>query len=123
MQMRIFIIVLLSFVGGACLAQSKRKQKKENEEAGQLPNSMDPSSSQKKESYAPKKERSPKTNFDNPEEDFYNRMKDLQKTKRKNEKMMEKPQYSDPMYFGHKRPPKKHRPDKMKFCKVCGIRH
>jgi hypothetical protein len=45
------------------------------------------------------------------------------KEKRKAEKIMEKPQYSNPMYFGHKRPPKKRAPNKMKYCKECGIRH
>jgi hypothetical protein len=38
-------------------------------------------------------------------------------------KEMEKPQYSDPSYFGHKNPPKKRKPGKKKFCKECRIRH
>ncbi len=45
---------------------------------------------------------------------------------KKNEKIakeMEKPQYSDPSYFGHKNPPKKRKPGKKKFCKECKIRH
>lgn len=36
---------------------------------------------------------------------------------------MKKPQYSDKMYFGHKRPPKKRPVHKRKFCKECGIVH
>lgn len=56
-------------------------------------------------------------------ERFYERMEEVAKQRRKNEKLMAKPQYSDPMYFGHKRPPKKRPPEKMKYCKVCGIRH
>jgi hypothetical protein len=36
---------------------------------------------------------------------------------------MKKPQYSDPLYFGHKRPPKKRPVHKRKLCKVCGIVH
>lgn len=58
-----------------------------------------------------------------PEEEFEQRMKANAKKYRKQEKMAEKPQYSDPMYFGHKRPPKKRPPGKKKFCKVCGMKH
>ena len=36
---------------------------------------------------------------------------------------MEKPQYSDPSYFGHKKKPKKRPPGKKKFCKECGMYH
>lgn len=36
---------------------------------------------------------------------------------------MQKPQYSDPMYFGHKHKPKKRPVGKRKFCKECGIVH
>ena len=56
-------------------------------------------------------------------DDFYDRQEALSKQSLKNEKESEKPQYSDQKYFGHKRPPKRRSPDKMKFCKVCGIRH
>lgn len=45
--------------------------------------------------------------------------KDIQKI----EKMKSKPQYADPMYFGHKKPPKKRPPGKQKYCKECGMRH
>ena len=57
------------------------------------------------------------------EEDFRKRMELVAKQKRKAEKEMMKPQYSDPSYFGHKRPPKKRSRKKMKYCKECGIRH
>ena len=36
---------------------------------------------------------------------------------------MEKPQYSDPLYFGHKRKPKKRPVGKRKYCKECDIVH
>ncbi|MCU0449709.1 MAG: hypothetical protein MUC97_07655 [Bernardetiaceae bacterium] len=36
---------------------------------------------------------------------------------------MKKPQYSNPLYFGHKRMPKKRPVHKRKLCKVCGIVH
>ncbi|MEN8248326.1 MAG: hypothetical protein ABFS32_05305 [Bacteroidota bacterium] len=36
---------------------------------------------------------------------------------------MEKPQYSDFSYFGHKRKPKKRPAGKMKYCKECKMVH
>ena len=51
------------------------------------------------------------------------RMKQVAKDNKKEAKELEKPQYSDPSYFGHKKPPKKRPPNKMKYCKICQIRH
>jgi len=45
------------------------------------------------------------------------------KAREQREKEMQKPQYSDPTYFGHKRKPKKRPPGKKKLCKECGIKH
>ncbi|HYF68997.1 MAG TPA: hypothetical protein VD884_12725 [Ohtaekwangia sp.] len=59
----------------------------------------------------------------NAERDYYKRVEAVAKARRKNAKLAEKPQYSNPLYFGHKRPPKKRPPGKMKFCQECGIRH
>ncbi|MGJ3235024.1 hypothetical protein [Marivirga sp.] len=56
-------------------------------------------------------------------EEYEERMKRNAKAKRKKAKEMEKPQYSDWTYFGHKKKPKKRPPEKMKFCEECGIRH
>lgn len=56
-------------------------------------------------------------------EEFWQRMETNAKHKKKIAKKMEKPQYSDPMYFGHKKKPKKRPPGKRKFCKECGITH
>ncbi len=39
------------------------------------------------------------------------------------EEAREDPTYGDPMYFGHKRKPKKRPPGKRKFCKECGMVH
>ncbi len=57
------------------------------------------------------------------QEVFRARMKEVSKQKRKDEKSSKKPQYSDPQYFGHKKPPKKRPLGKRKFCKVCHIVH
>ncbi|MFY0601888.1 MAG: hypothetical protein JXR03_19595 [Cyclobacteriaceae bacterium] len=54
---------------------------------------------------------------------FRKRMKKVSKKNLKNEKLAQKPQYSDPLYFGHKKPPKKRKNGKKKFCKECGLSH
>lgn len=55
--------------------------------------------------------------------DFQDLMVANAKRKKKEAKKMKKPQYSDPLYFGHKKKPKKRRLGKRKFCKECGIVH
>ncbi len=41
----------------------------------------------------------------------------------KEARLMQKPQYADPTYFGHKRKPKKRPAGKRRLCKECGIVH
>ncbi len=62
-------------------------------------------------------------NLEKKRKEFYKRMKKNAKEDRKMARMMKKPQYSDPMYFGHKRKPKKRPVGKRKFCNECGIVH
>ncbi len=57
------------------------------------------------------------------EKEYYDRVLAVAKAREKAARIMEKPQYSDPSYFGHKRKPKKRPPHKMKYCRECGIRH
>lgn len=56
-------------------------------------------------------------------EDFQKRMRRTVREKAKLERKSAKPQFQDPTYFGHKRPPKKREKGKRKFCKECGIWH
>lgn len=75
--------------------------------------------------YAPKASKKKKTKgptYD-AREKFYDRMEEVNKSRRKKEKAKLTPQYSDFQYFGHRKPPKKRPPEKMKYCKICGIRH
>ena len=123
--MRIHLIILLSVFVISAQAQKRKKKSSPaptSQTAGQ-PTSLNPSTPEKK--YGPKKSKRGKLAEPTygSEEAYFKRMEELQKTRRKNEKMMDKPQYSDPSYFGHKRPPKKRPPHKMKFCKECGLRH
>jgi hypothetical protein len=58
-----------------------------------------------------------------PEYEFYKRIEAAAKEHQKNLKKLYKPQFSDFSYYGHKRKPKMHAPDKMRYCGECGIRH
>jgi hypothetical protein len=62
-------------------------------------------------------------NLDVKKKEFEKRMKQNAREDRKMAREMQKPQYSDPMYFGHKKKPKKRPAGKRKFCKECGIIH
>jgi len=113
------ILLLMPVVGNA---QIFGKKKKENNSGGQ-PTALEPYYPQEVQEPKIQKKKSKGIRYSNPEEESIKRKEAIAKQFRKNEEMMEKPQYSDPKYFGHKRPPKRRSPDKMKFCKVCGIRH
>ncbi len=56
-------------------------------------------------------------------EEYKARMKANVKKYKKVSREMQKPQYSDPLYFGHKRKPKKRAVGKRKYCKECEIVH
>lgn len=55
--------------------------------------------------------------------EYQERMKANLKRYKVMARQMEKPQYSDTLYFGHKRKPKKRPVGKRKFCKECEIVH
>jgi hypothetical protein len=123
--MRITLAILfLLLISVSSFAQSRKQRKAEAAQQGN-PTSLDPSPQEEKRTlpkHVRKKAESKGPTYNN-EREYYERVEALGKTRRKNEKMLMTPQYSDPTYFGHKRPPKKRPPHKMKFCKECGIRH
>jgi len=125
MNVRILVIAGLLLVTAQAHAQFwKSKRKQQSETSVQQPTSLNPTSSTQKKDYAPKASRkTTKGPTYGLEEEYYERVEAVAKQRRKAEKILAKPQYSDPMYFGHKRPPKKRKPSKMTFCKECGIRH
>lgn len=126
MDVRIVLMVFMLLLTAESQAQfwTSKKFKNKSEPTSQQPNSLDPSTSTRKEYTSKESSKSARRSSQHsPEQQFFERMEELEKVRRKNERMMEKPQYSDPMYFGHKRPPKKRKASKMKFCKECGIRH
>ena len=116
------LLIILFIVAGLshAFAQSSKKKKNATTPTTQ-PSSVEPY--YPKQTYEPKKKKSSdKVTYD-ARDRFYDRMDQVAKAHRKAEKEQAKPQYSDPTYFGHKRPPKRRPVDKMKYCKECGIRH
>jgi hypothetical protein len=123
--MRLILFIFLTLIVSVANAQSSKKKKKKMTSTETRSSSLEPyypKSSQPYSKKSTKKKDASGATYDS-EQEYYARIESLEKTRRKNEKLMEKPQYSDPLYFGHKHPPKKHAPGKMKFCKVCGIKH
>lgn len=82
---------------------------------------------QAKRTHKPTKERSVRLKKVNvkhtPRYEFYARVEKVAKEKQRIMRKMDEPQYTNPLYFGHKRPPKRHEVHKMRYCKECGIRH
>lgn len=120
------IIVLVLLCTTVSFAQSKKKKRsKKPQRTEQQSNSLSPYFPS--ENYEPEKKgsKSKKKKSRKPTavDDFYDRREEVARARVKAEKELAKPQYSDPSYFGHKRKPKKRPPHKMKFCKVCEIRH
>jgi len=119
--MRWLMMLMLLMLASGAMAQSRKKRRSES--SSNNPTTLEPYYPQ--QNYEPKRNKKKKVagpSF-NSEKEYYERLEALEKTRRYNERMMDKPQYSDPSYFGHKRKPKKHKPGKMKFCKECGLRH
>jgi hypothetical protein len=122
-MLRIAFILTFALITSASYGQFWKKKKKA------LPPS--PTAQPTTVNPLPQKDYAPRASKKSPskgatyesEQRYYERMEQLEKTRRKNEKLQQKPQYSDPMYFGHKRPPKKRKAGKLKYCKECGIRH
>ncbi|MFN5557124.1 MAG: hypothetical protein ACK5QK_07885 [Chryseotalea sp.] len=104
-------------------AQSKRKKKSKSKQENVT--SVDPSFPQAGQ-FQPKKKKVKRKDRGityNAQDNFYQQRERVQKDIRRAELELSKPQNSNPQYFGHKRPPKKRPPGKMKFCKVCGLKH
>ena len=120
--MRTLLSIMLVLAVATSYSQSRKQRRGEAAEQG--PNSLDPLP--KVDRHVPRQARKraeSKGPTYNAEREYYERVEAFAKTRRKNEKMLMTPQYSDPSYFGHKRPPKRRPPHKMKYCKECGIRH
>ena len=58
-----------------------------------------------------------------PQYEFYKRVEEAAKEKQRILRYLSRPQFADHRHFGHKRPPKRRAPNKMRYCNECGIRH
>ena len=139
--MRLFLMLLVITLScGMAMAQSKQKKKKNKKQettnsrnANPGPTSYSPYSpnennttllnNKQRKSQKGKKNPSLNQTFDAKVEEFQKRLVANAKKYKKMEKEMQKPQYSDPSYFGHKTKPKIRKVGKRKFCKECGIVH
>ena len=115
MNRLIGLVLLFSIIGFGSVAQNTRST-----ETLKPPRpAYQSAKKEKKGMFAFLKKEKPK----NEVAEFRARLKKVYKQKAKEEKLSEKPRYSDPSYFGHKRPPKKRPVGKQKFCKECKIKH
>ena len=123
----ILLIILFAYSSQTFGQTDKKKATSQSD----LSNSFEPYSSSER-SFAEKEvKKSKRANFrkayfkslDQKKIDFQKRMVANAKYKKKVAKEMKKPQYSNPLYFGHKRKPKKRPVGKRKLCKECGIVH
>lgn len=55
--------------------------------------------------------------------EFYKRVEEAAKEKQRILKYLDKRQFKDHRFFGHKRIPKRRPPHKMRYCNECGVRH
>lgn len=128
MKVRLSFVVLFICFATLAVGQAKKKTKAEPAPSSQQPSSLSPNAQQQVQqpvtAKSKSKSKSPKLEVTyDPERKFYQRAKQVSKERIKAEKEMQKPQYSDPMYFGHKKPPKKRPIGKQKYCKECGMKH
>ncbi|MEO8470997.1 MAG: hypothetical protein ABI477_02350 [Chryseolinea sp.] len=129
-MMKFLVAIILTFITLTSFAQELTRKEKKAARRGESisePTSLDPGNSGDESTFSPKtsprKVKKSNGPTHNAEKEFQGRMDAKAKTNRYNEKMLMKPQYSDPSYFGHKHKPRRHSAKNMKFCKECGIRH
>ncbi len=127
--MKFSLFVLITALSGVLLGgcASSRKPALNHTDSSysqQEPSSRTPGESSAKATSSKKSSRrlSAKTHADLVKE-YEERMEANAKRYKKEAKLAEKPQYSDPSYFGHKKKPKKRSLKKRKLCKECGIVH
>jgi len=127
--MKLLLSILLTVIALTSYGQLTRKEKKAARRGTPVdqPTTLSPGSDDVDFS-APKvtehkhKKKSSGITY-NAQNEYEARMSARAKTYRTNERMLMKPQYANPAYFGHKHKPKRHAAGKLKFCKECGIRH
>ena len=135
MTSKIVILIILMVSGTALYAQNSRDTGypvNQNSQYNPLdeelfgpvvPNSKANARDYRKRKKKREKKRETRLTYDQAVRDFDLRMKAVAKKYKKEAKLARKPQYSNPLYFGHKKPPKKRPLGKRKLCRECGIVH
>ena len=124
MQPRFFCVFGLAFCAFGAKAQSNGdfslSYKKEPELAVAKPNHRKGFfSSKKAKPFTLKKQKASHS----AQYEFYERVEQAAKDHQKQLKKFSKPQYSNFLYYGHRRLPKRRPPHKIRYCNECGIRH
>jgi hypothetical protein len=122
MKALLFVCVFACAATGTWAQSSKKKGKKPGTSQPTSVSPNFPAADQYQPDAKRKKKSSSKITYD-AQKKYEKQLKEVAKAERRAEREMAKPQNSDPSYFGHKRPPKRRPPHKMKLCKECGIRH
>lgn len=123
-----YIVLVLFLLGSISWGQAqskkeKKKQKQQTHAQQDVPSSREPGTSDNL-FRGTRKMSKPSGSFEAKAiQEFQQRMKKNARKYHKIERIKDRPQYSDPTYFGHKRKPKKRPVGKRKFCKECGIVH
>jgi hypothetical protein len=116
-----YLLITILLLATVTTGVAQSSQKKMETQPKTQPSSVEPFAP--KQEYQPKKQKPTTKTTYNARDKFYDRMEQVAKANRKTEKELQKPQYSDPSYFGHKKPPKRRPNGQLKYCKECGIRH
>jgi len=120
LKLKLVLFLIAASCAGAC-AQSSKKSK--NDQKQEIDRGATYEIKSSKKSKKKKAKYSLAGQYDKKVEEYHKRMEANARKYKKMSKEMEKPQYSDPSYFGHKKKPKKRPPGKKKFCKECGMYH
>jgi len=120
----IYLFLLILGMSVAAQAQSRKNNQNAKGDSYNYPSTYNAMPSRKETKNARKAyKNSYARQFDVKIKEYEERMQANAKKYEEMAKEAEKPQYSDPTYFGHKHKPKKRKPGHKKFCKECEIWH
>ena len=124
--MQYFLCIIICLGGGAGKIMYAQKAKDELENRRIFPDKEEKKITRKKRPASKIPKKSP-ASFKSLKEDYKKRIKRQAKEAKKEAKKVaqqrRKRRYNDPLYFGHKRKPKRRPLGKKKLCKACGIVH
>ena len=127
MVTRFFYTLFFLFIVGVSVSLAQKKTPKEDKGDNSFAPAEQEQTAIQKKDMKKKGKKSYRAMFnkkmDQKIREYEERMEQNAKDDKKERRLMKKPQYSDPSYFGHKRKPKKREPGKRKFCKECSIWH